>query len=317
MRRPVFPELTDERIVIVLIGIAVFWRAVVSFDETEAPWECCCSGISLFILGWALFGYLYSLSQKPTSWPISNTIYQGIGFSLFVLNSYVMIYYGLRWYGLLQVEVFPPLDLILRNVRYVTFVMFYCAILWSTKYLETIHEEYQFLLARSTLHERSLRASVFKVLTDDRTLLVMIGIAFLWRTVISFDYTITFWESTCQYITQLIIGWFLFGHICALAVKAREKPDLIKVTQGIALALSTINVYALVYYGLSWYSLVGLVEYFEVVFVPADCIFQDLRFFSLVIFYYTMIVLSKFLETACTDYTVPDRAKHPKLNANL
>lgn len=140
---------------------------------------------------------------------------------------------------------------------------------------------------------------------------MMIGIAFLWRTVISFDYTVTFWESTCQYIIQLIIGWFLFGHICAVAVKAREKPDLIKVVQGIALALSTINVYALVYYGLCWYSLVGLVAYFEVFFVPADYIFQDLRFFALVIFYYTMIVLSKFLETASADYTVPDRATHP------
>ena len=306
MRKPVFPELTDERILLVIVGIAVSWRAVVSLDGTEAPWERCCSGISLFIVGWALFGYLHAQSQKPTRWPISNTIYQGIGFCLFVLNSYVMIYYGMRLSGLLQIEVFPPLDLILQNVRYVTFVLFYCAILWTTTHLKRIHEAYRFLLARSGIQERSLRASVFKVLTDDRTLLVMIGIAFLWRTVISFDYTITFWESTCQYIVQLIIGWFLFGHICALTVKAREKPDLIKVVQGIAIALSTINVYALVYYGLSWYSLVGLVEYFEVVFVPADYIFQDLRFFALVIFYYTMIVLSKFLETACTDYTVPD-----------
>jgi hypothetical protein len=312
MSKAVFKVITDDRILLVIIGIAVFWRAVVSRDRAEVLWESICSGISLFIMGWALFGYLYSRSQKPTRWSVSNTIYLGIGFCLFVLNSYVIIYYGMRWYGLLQVEVSPPLDLILRNVRYVMFVMFYCAILWSTKYLKKIHEEYRFLLARSAIQERSLRESVFKVITDDRTLVVMIGVAFLWRTVISFDYTITFWESTCQYITQLIIGWFLFGHICALAVKAREKLDLIKVIQGIVLALSTINVYALAYYVLSWYRLVDMVEYVEVAFVPTDYIFQDLRFFSLVIFYYTMIVLSKFLDTACTDYTVPHIiAEHP------
>jgi len=304
MREAIFKVVTDERILLAITSIAFFWRTVVSLDKAEALWESICSGISLFIMGWALFGYMYSLSRKPTRWPVSNTIYQRIGVSLLVLNSYVLIYYGMRWHELLHVEVCLPLDFIFRDARYIIFVMFYCAIIWSAKYLKKLHEDYRFLLSRSIIREKGMQASVFRVITDDRTLLVMIGIAFLWRTVISFDYTITFWESMCQYIIQLIIGWSLFGYLCALSVKAREKLDLIKVIQGMALALGAINVYALVYYGMSWYSLVGI-EAFVESFVPMDFIFKDVRFFLLVIFYYTTIMVSKSLEKAYADYTVP------------
>lgn len=304
MREAIFKVITDERILILITSIAFLWRAVVSLDKAEVLWECICSGISLFIMGWALFGYMYSISRKPTRWPVSNEIYQRIGVSLLVLNSYVIIYYGMRWSELLHVEVFLPLDFILRDGRYIIFVMFYCTIIWSAKYLKKTHENYRFLVSRSIIREKGMQASVFKVITDDRTLLVMIGIAFLWRTVISFDYTITFWESTSQYIIQLIIGWSLFGYLCALSVKAREKLDLIKVIQGIAVALGAINVYALVYYGMSWYSLVGI-EAFVESFVPMDFIFKDVRFFSVVIFYYTIIMVLKSLEKAYADYTVP------------
>jgi hypothetical protein len=40
-------------------------------------------------------------------------------------------------------------------------------------------------------------------------------------------------------------------------------------------------------------------------FSPMDFIFIDVRFFALVIFYYTVIVLSKLFEKAYADYTVP------------
>lgn len=64
-----------------------------------------------------------------------------------------------------------------------------------------------------------------------------------------FDKTEAPWESICSGISLFIIGWALFGYLCALSVKAREKVDLIKVTQGMAFALGAINVYALVIYG--------------------------------------------------------------------
>ena len=309
MRAQIFNVITDERILAVITGIAIFWRVLVNLDKTENLWECFFSGISLFIMGWALFGYMYSMSKKPTRWPVSNKIYQGISFSLIILNIYVIIYYGMRWSELLHVEVYPSLDLILRDVRYVMFVMFYCALIWSAKPLKNMQNGYRFLVSRSKMHRRGIRESVFKVMTDERTLLVLIGIAFLWRTVISFDYTITFWESTCQYIIQLIIGWFLFGYICALSVKVRDKLDLIKVIPGFALALCAINVYALVYYGLNWYSLVGMVAGFDYALAATDFIFRDLRFFSLVIFYYAVIVISKLLEQASADYTVPIKTR--------
>jgi len=304
MKEPSFEIITDERILLLIITIAFFWRIVVSLDKTEALWESICSGISLFIMGWLLFGYLYSMSQRPTRWPVSNTIYQRIGFKLLVLNGYVLIYYGMRWYGLLHVEVSQPLDLIFRDIQYVLFVIFYCAILWSAKPLKKMHEDYRFLVARSMLHERGLRVSVFRVMTDERTLLVLIGIAFLWRMGISFDYTITFWESTCSYIIQLIIGWFLFGYLCALSVKVKKRLELRMVSQGIAVALGTVNVYALAYYGMMVYGLIGVRNVAET-FAPMDYIFGDARFFALVLFYYTTIMVSKFLEKAYADYTVP------------
>ena len=132
----------------------------------------------------------------------------------------------------------------------------------------------------------------------------MIGMAFLWRTVISFDYNITLGESMASGVTLIIMGWFLFGYILALSVKARDTVELTRVIQGITLALCTINLYALCYYGMRWYSLVavkGFVEAFE----PGDFLFRDIGFFSFVLFYYAAIVLSKFLDQACADYTVP------------
>ncbi len=304
MREPVFEVVTDDRIVAALIGVAVLWRVAVSLDKTEALWESICSGISLFIMGWVLFGYLCSMSRKPTHWPISNKIYHGVSVSLLVLNVYVALYYVMRWSELLHVEVHQPLNFFLQTARYLSFVIFYVAIVWSAKYLKKMHEECRFLLSRSMRRTLGLRETVFNVITDERTLLVMIGMAFLWRTIISFDYNITIGESMASGITLIIMGWFLFGYILALSVKARDKLELTRVIQGITLALCTINLYALCYYGMRWYSLVA-VEGFVEAFEPVDFLFRDIGFFSLVLYYYAAIVLSKFLDKACADYTVP------------
>jgi hypothetical protein len=304
MREPVFKVITDDRILLVIIGVAVVWRVAVSLDRTEALWESICSGISLFIMGWLLLGYMHSMSLKPTRWSVSNKIYHGIGISLLVLNVYAVIYYVMRWFGLLHVEVYQPLDFIFQTTRYLSFLIFYAAMVWSAKYLKRMHEEYRLLLSRSKLRKVCLREAVFNVITDERTLLVMIGMAFLWRTVISFDDDITLGESMASGITLIIMGWFLFGYIFAFSVKARDKLELPKVIQGFTFALCTINLYALCYYGMLWYSIVTI-EGFGEAFVPMDFLFRDIGFFSLVLFYYAAIVLSKFLDTACADYTVP------------
>ena len=304
MREPVFKVITGDRIPIVIIGVAVVWRLLVGLDRAEALWESICSGISLFILGWFLFGYMHSMSLKPTRWPVSNKIYQGIGISLLVLNVYAVICYVLRWFGLLHVEVHQPLDFIFQTTRYLSFLIFYAAMVWSAKYLKRMHAGYRLLLSRSKLRKTGMREAVFTVITDDRTLLVLIGMAFLWRTVISFDYKVTLGESMASGITLIIMGWYLFGYIFAFSVKARDKIELPKVIQGFTFALCTINLYALCYYGMLWYSLVT-VEGFGEAFVAIDFLFRDIGFFSLVLFYYAAIVLSKTFDTACADYTVP------------
>jgi hypothetical protein len=302
--RDIFRVLTDERILLLITGIAILWRAVVSLDKIETLWESVSSGISLFILGWSLFGYLHSMSLKPTQWPTSNKIYHGISLGLLVLNTYVIIYYAMQWYGLLHVEAHLPLDFIIGNIRYVLFIIFYCTLLWSTKFLKNMHGGYRLLLSRSGMHKRGIRALVFKVVTDERTLLVMVGIAFLWRTVIGFDYNITLGESMASGITLIIMGWFLFGYIWALSVKAKGRLELTMAIMGITFALSAINVYALAYYGMKWYSLLGLGGFAEAL-APMDYLLRDVGFFSLALFYYTEIIVSKFLDKACADYTVP------------
>ncbi len=304
MGEPLAKALKDERIVAGLPVLALLWRVLVSLDQTEVLWESICSGLSLFLLGWISFGYTYLTSRKPTRWPVSNTLYQRISLGILVLNGYLLIYYGLRWTGLLHKEAYPPLDFIVRDIRYVAFVLAYSAILWSTKYLKHMQTEYRFLLAPSKLVERSIRERVFKVITDDRTLLVLIGLAFLWRTVISFDYILTIGESMASGVALLIIGWFLIGYMCALAVKTRGRRALSRLVQGLTFALGILNVYALIYYGMTWYRLVKTGDLREAL-APLDSLFGDLGFFSFVLFYFTAMMVAKFLEKASADYIVP------------
>jgi hypothetical protein len=304
MDEPLAKALRDERIVVGLPGLALVWRVLVSLDQTEALWESICSGLSLFLLGWICFGYIYSLSRKPTRWPVSTMLCQRISLGLLVLNGYLLIYYGLRWTGVLHKEAYLPLDFIVRDIRYVTFVLAYSAILWSTKYLKQMQEGYRFLFSPSKLADRSMREVVFTVITDERTLLVLIGLAFLWRTVISFDYTLTIGESMASGIALLIIGWFLLGYMCALAVKTRARVALSRLIQVLTFALGTLNVYVLAYYGMTWYRLV-ITGVLREVLAPLDSLFGDLGFFSLVLFYFTAMLVAESLEKANADYIVP------------
>lgn len=309
MREHIFRVITDERILIVIAGIAFFWRSLVSLDKTEALWECICSGISLFIMGWTLFAYMCSMSRKPTSWPVTNKIYHWVAICLFVLNIYVAIYYGMRWVGLLHVEVSLLHDSIFRDIRYVMFVTFYCAIIWSARHFRGMHENYRLLIkGRLKKPAKSMKEFLFRVITNEQTLIAIIAAAILWRVVISIDNNITFWESVGSCIPPLILGWFLFGYICALTVKVKATLDLAKACYGVALGLCAINVYAICYYGMRWYELIGIVTgNVPEIYVPQllDFIFREMRYLMLIIFYCTAIVLAKYLEKAYEDYTVP------------
>ena len=296
--------MRDGRLVVGLPGMALVWRVLVSLDQTEVLWESICSGLSLFLLGWISFGYTYARSRKPTRWPVSSMLCQRISLGLLVLNGYLLIYYGLRWAGVLHMEAYLPLDFIVRDIRYLTFVLAYSAILWSMKYLKQMQEGYRFLVSPSKLADRTLRERVFKAITDERILLVLIGLNFLWRTVISFDFTLTIGESMASGIALLIIGWFLLGYMCALAVETRARVALSRLVQGLTFALGTLNVYVLLYYSMTWYRLVTTGGFREAL-APLDSLFSDLGFFSFVLFYFTAMLVAKSLEKASGDYIVP------------
>jgi CBS domain-containing protein len=312
-REFLFRVITDERVLIVIVSIAFLWRAFVSSDGEETLWESASSGISLFIIGWVLFGYIYSMSTKPTDWPVSNKIYRSVVVSLLVVNIYVTVYYGMRWFGLVGVEVSASRDLIYRDVCYVLLVMFYCAAIGSARYLKGVHENYRLLIKerpKKKKRAKSIKEAIFYVMTHERTLVVVIAAAILWRIVISGDNNITFWESTLSGIALIVWGWSILGYFCALSVKVKRKPDLTRVIQGIALGLCAINIYAVFYYGLRWYGLLGrIMGEVEETYVPQplDILFRNVRYLMLVAFYCTEVLLAKHLVKGYEDYTVPAR----------
>jgi len=314
-----FRVLTDGRILIVVGGIAFLWRAFVSADAKISTWESACSGVSLLIIGWLVFAHMYSMSAKPTEWPVSNRIYRGIAFSVLVLNFYIMIYYGMRWGGLLHVEASVARDFIFRDVRYVLFVAYYCIAIALVRHLKGMHENYRLLIKerpkqRKGKKERTknIKEAMFRVITHERTLVIIIAAAILWRVAITIDDVVTFWESTFSGISLVIIGWFLFGYLGALSVKVKRKMYLTRTIQGIALGLCAINVYAIFYYGMRWYGLIGRImgeveEEYGYVPQPGDFVFRGVRYVMLVLFYCTAILLTKHLVKAYEDYTVPAR----------
>ena len=310
--------IMDGRTLAVIIVVAILCRTYISYDGNITFWESFCSGIVLIIFSWAIFFYAYSMFRKTTGWVISNWIYQGIAVSIVAINIYVVIYYVMRWLRLLQVEAYLPLDFLFRDIRFIVLMVFYCAILWSAKYVKKMHEDYisqsreKGLLhlispylypTAKKLRDMNVRELIGAVLTDERTLLVIVGIAFLWRIAISFDYEITMGESICSGIALFIMGWLFFAQLIFLSVKQKGWLHLAKVYRGIAIGVIAINMYVLVYYVMRWYRLSG-VEGVTEAFVPLDYLFRDARFFALVIFYCAAIVLSKFLKRAYDEYMV-------------
>jgi hypothetical protein len=307
--------LMSGRTAIAILLIAILWRAGISLDGEIAFWESLVSGVALILLGWVLFAYMYRMSKELKGWIISNYIYQGIAVSLVIINVYILVYYGMRGFNLLGIEVSKDYDLILQNVRYIALVAFYCVILWAAQYPKRMHDAYikqskdktvlhiisPFLHPRvKKLKQMGLNELIATVITDERTLLVIVGLAFLWRIVISFNEEISPLESVVSGIALIIVGWLFFTHISSMSKKLKDWPDLFRVYNAIALGVLAINIYVLVYYGLRWDTLV--VE--RIGDAPLDYIYRDLRYIALVMFYGASIVLSKFLKRAHEEYSV-------------
>jgi len=311
----------DKRILAAIVVAAILWRTFISLDGKVDPWESVCSGIALILFGWVLFAYVYLESTKLKGWIMSNWIYQGIAVTMVSINVYVVIYYGMRWYKLLHVEAYLPLDILFRDVRYISLVVFYCAVIWSVKYAKNMHEDYVSLShERGLLHlispylytkgkalrEMSVKELISTVITDERTLMVIIGIAFLWRTIISIDFNITLEESLYSGLTLIVLGWLFLAYICITSKEEKGWQNMNKAYHGIAIGLTAINSYVLVYYVMRWYRLAGVTEE---IFVPLDYLFRDARFFALVIFYCASIVVLKFMKRAYEEYRLLSTAE--------
>jgi hypothetical protein len=310
--------IEDKRTLALIMVLTILWRTYISLDGEIAFWESMCSGIALIILGWLLFAYFYGKAAKLKGWVISNRVYLGFTVCLFVINIFVLIYYGIRWYGLLLVETYPPLDFIFRDVRYVALVAFYCAVIWSAGYLKKMHEDYTALSEKRTLlhivspllfprvkklKEMSMRELLGSVILDERTLIVIIALTFLWRIFITLDRQIALWESACSGVALFIMGWLFFAYIFVMPGKVRGWSELTKVYHGISTGVIAINIYVIVYYAMRWYGLAGLEGVTEA-YVPLDFVFRDISYFTLVIFYCAAIALSKYLKRAYDGYSL-------------
>ena len=293
--------MMDGRTLIAILLIAILWRTFISLNREIALGESFISGIALFILGWLLFAYLYHMSRKETSWLISNRMFQGLAVSLSAINIFVIVYYGMRWYKLLYEEAYVPLDFLLRDIRYIMLVLCYCGLIWAAKYLKKMHDNYMLLTEEIPAMRKGAKSEVFfKVITDERTAIVIIAVAFFWRAYASLDAQIELWESMVSGIGLFILGWILFGYVSSLAGRVVSRPNMVKIYHGIALSLFAINIYTLAYYGMRWYRLLGLGGVSEAT-VPLDFVFRDIRFFMMVIFYSSALVLSKWLEKAAVE----------------
>ncbi len=294
-------ELMRDWRVIALIAVAVILiRTAISIDRTITYRESVCSGVVIILLGWLIFTYLYSLSRSETSWLISNKMAQGLAITTFALNIYALIYYGMRWYQLLKAggtALFVPHEFFLRDVRYAMLVLAYSGIIWATGYLRKMHDNYLLVTERMPeMRKGGVSESIFRIITDERTVIVLLGLVFLWRSVISFDKQIVLWESMVSGMALIILGWVLFGYISSLAVRT-TRPSVARIYQGIASAIFAVNMYTLFYYGMRWYTLIYKPEV-EKTLLPLDFVFRDIRYFMLTIFFCTAIVLSKYLERA-------------------
>ncbi|MDI6886720.1 MAG: hypothetical protein QMD22_10370 [archaeon] len=138
--------IIDRRTSIAILVIATLWRVGISLNGEIALWESICSGIALFILGWALFAYIYLMSRELKGWLELNKIYHWIAVSIAAINVYVIVYYGMRWHELGgAIEATVPLDFLFRNIRFMMLVIFYCVVIWLTRYLRRVHGDYQII----------------------------------------------------------------------------------------------------------------------------------------------------------------------------
>ena len=181
--------IMDWRTLAVVAVVTILWRTVVSLDKEISLLESVCSGVVLIILGWFIFSYLYLLSKRETSWIISNKLAQGIAISVSALNAYVLVYYAMRWHRLMtETEMYVPRDFLLRDVRYAALVLAYCGIIWAAGHLRKMHDNYLLVTEKMpAMRKVSAAESMFRILTDERTVIVILGMVFLWRAVISFD----------------------------------------------------------------------------------------------------------------------------------
>jgi hypothetical protein len=141
--------IMDKRTLIAILVIAILWRLAISFNDplyTITLWESVVSGISLFIMGWALFAYIFLMSRELKGWLELNKIYHWIAVSLIAINTYVIVYYAVRWYRLTAgIEPYVPWDFIFRDIRFIVLVLFYCVVIWLAKYLKKVHGDYLLL----------------------------------------------------------------------------------------------------------------------------------------------------------------------------
>ena len=141
--------IRDKRTLAMIIVVAILWRVAISFNDpthTITLLESVISGSSLFIMGWALFAYIFFMSRELKGWVELNKIYHWIAVSLIAINVYVIVYYAMRWYRLAGLggveEALVPLDFLFRNIRFIVLVVFYCVVIWLAKYLRKLHGDY-------------------------------------------------------------------------------------------------------------------------------------------------------------------------------
>lgn len=140
--------IMDKRTLIAIVVIAILWRIGISFNGITFR-ESMCSGIALFVMGWALFAYIFRMSRGLKGWLELNKIYHWVAVSLTAINTYVIVYYAMRWYRLAGwggvTEAYVPLDFLFRDIRYIVLVVFYCVVIWLAKYLKKVHGDYMLL----------------------------------------------------------------------------------------------------------------------------------------------------------------------------
>ncbi len=121
-----------------------------SIDQKVALWESICSGIFLFVLGWALFLYIYCWSARLKGWLELNKIYLWISICTIAVNFYVIVYYAERWYRLaVEPEYVLLLDYAFRSVRFIALILFYCAVVWMSRWLKKVGADYELLFKKA------------------------------------------------------------------------------------------------------------------------------------------------------------------------